>query len=108
MARKAEQNLNTTKTVNNSNLSEVKAAREIEKAKRILKGHKKVPVMIPKQLADSLGSVVNLSINGVPCPVPVDGKTYEIPEPFLLVLKERMQTTQAADIEVEANPEIHK
>lgn len=106
MAKKVDKTLNTTKSINSSDLSEAKARQEIDKAKQILKNSKMVHVSIPKQLAPSLGSVVNLNINGVPCPVPVNGESYEIPEPYLPILKERLKTTQSADIEKETNIEI--
>ena len=50
----------------------------------------KVPVSIPPLYKPYFGKVMTVSINGISCAIPVDGKTYNVPKSFADEAKIRM------------------
>lgn len=70
-----------------------------------------VPVSVPPLYKPYFGKVMTVTINGVSCAIPVNGKTYHIPESFAEEVKIRihrqnkMFEKQRAMSEVQANIE---
>ena len=48
----------------------------------VYKNEEKVPVSISPLYKPYFGKVMTVTINGISCAVPVDGKTYNIPKTF--------------------------
>ncbi len=64
----------------NKNVAEAEAERR--KLSEFFKKQEKVPVSISPLYKPYFGKVMTVTINGISCAVPVDGKTYKIPESF--------------------------
>jgi hypothetical protein len=91
-------NVNTTDGLGASNLSEADIKRDLEKAAKALKAKKLKSVSIPKQLQPTLGPTLPACIQGVCVRVPVDGEEYEIPEPFVEVIRNSLKTINSGDV----------
>lgn len=92
--------INTVSSMKNY-LSEAEYKQDLENAKRLLSDEPLEKVMIPKQMANVLGQVIPVMINGVQVRVPVDGETHEIPKPFADVLRQSLKIVQAEDVREE-------
>lgn len=54
------------------------------------RGERKVPISIPKSMADRVGSALAITVNGVRISIPCDGKTYYINETHWEHARERL------------------
>lgn len=79
-------------------VSEAEIKSELDKAAKALKAKNKKAVSIPKQLATVLGDVLPACINGVCIKVPVDGEEYEVPEPYVALIRESLKTINSGDV----------
>jgi len=80
-------NINTTQTMKRDK-SNSELANEVKRAQAQFKGQKKVKVAIPAVLANKLGAVLFVGINGVSINVPVDGEDHDVPEVFAKHIKQ--------------------
>lgn len=78
------------------NESEIK--RELEEAKAKIQSKKLKAISIPKQLASTIGDVLPACINGVCIKVPVDGEEYEVPEPYVAIIRNSLKTINSGDV----------
>jgi hypothetical protein len=90
-------NINTTQNMTNK-ISEGEMKRDVERAAKSLAAKKKKSISIPKQMAPILGDTVTSCINGACIRVPVDGESYDIPEPYFEVIKESLKTVNSGDV----------
>ena len=86
----ANKKLTEAQVVEESNRNVAK----FEKGRRGLsekfKKEEKVSVAIPPLYKPYFGKVMTISINGISCAIPVDGKTYTVPKSFAEEAKVRM------------------
>lgn len=68
--------------VKESDKNVAKAETSRRKLGEVFKNEEKVPVSISPLYKPYFGNVMTVSINGVSCAVPVDGKTYKVPKSF--------------------------
>lgn len=54
------------------------------------KNEEKVPISIPPLYKPYFGRVMTVTINGISCAIPVDGKTYKVPASFAEEARVRM------------------
>ena len=54
------------------------------------RNEEKVSVTIPPLYKPYFGKVMTISINGISCAIPVDGKTYKVPKSFAEEARVRM------------------
>lgn len=98
--------INTTASINSptmttplgNRVSESEIKSELEAAAKALKAKNKKAVSIPKQLASTLGDTLPACINGVCINVPVDGEEYEIPEPYVELIRNSLKTVNSGDV----------
>lgn len=88
--------VNTTQT--GARLSEADVKRDLEKAQKELGAKKLKTVSIPKQLASVLGDTLPACIQGVCINVPVDGNEYEVPEPYVELIRNSLKTINSGDV----------
>ena len=59
---------------------------EVEKGRRALaskfRNEEKVDIKIPPLYKPYFGRIMTVSINGISCAIPVDGKNYKVPKSF--------------------------
>lgn len=59
---------------------------EVEKGRRALaaqfRNEEKVDIKIPPLYKPYFGKIMTISINGISCAIPVDGKVYQVPKSF--------------------------
>lgn len=87
----AEKNINTTTSVKAKEVTDKELEAQVKKAAAAVKDTKKEKISIPTVLQRHIGATLPLSINGVPIVVPVDGKEYEIPAPYAVLLREYLE-----------------
>lgn len=93
----------TYSTMNNANMgsnkiSEAEMKRDVEAAAKVLKDSSTKSITIPKQMAPILGETLISCINGACIRIPVDGESYDIPEPYYKVIQESLKTIHAGDV----------
>lgn len=81
-----------------SKISEAEMKRDVERAAKALGSAKKKSISIPKQLAPMVGETMFSCINGACIRVPVDGETYEIPEPYHELITNSLKTINSGDV----------
>ena len=79
-------------------VSEAEIKHELKEAQRKLSSKKLKSVSIPKQLAATIGDVLPACINGVCIKVPVDGEEYEVPEPYVEIIRNSLKTINSGDV----------
>ena len=79
-------------------VSEAEIKRELKEAQTRLNAKKLKTVSIPKQLAPTIGEVLPACINGVCIKVPVDGEEYEVPEPYVEIIRNSPKTINSGDV----------
>lgn len=79
---------NTTKSMNEPQVTDKDLQEQINKAGAAFKGEKKVKVSIPKALQKHLGPTLPIGVNGVFIVLPVDGTTHEVNETHAAHLQE--------------------
>jgi hypothetical protein len=90
-------NVNKTDTMGNR-VSETDIKKELEEAKKKLKAKAVKSVSIPKQLASVLGDTLPACINGVCIRVPVDGEEYDVPAPYVDLIRNSLKTINSGDV----------
>lgn len=90
--------VNTVSGVASSQVTEAQYNRDIKNAEQLLGSFPKVKFSIPKQLSQYLGSELIVTIEGVSIHIPVNGKEYEIPEPFEPVAKYTLSHLNVTDL----------
>ena len=68
--------------IKESNVNVAKAEMGRRQLGEKFRNEEKVPVSISPLYKPYFGNVMTVSINGISCAVPVDGKTYQIPKSF--------------------------
>lgn len=101
--QRTEINTADTNTINTANgagnkISEAEMKRDVEAAARVLKSKGTKSVTIPKQMAPILGETVISCINGACIRVPVDGESYDVPEPYHKIIMDSLKTIHAGDV----------
>lgn len=86
---KAQENVNTTKSVKNTKVTAGQLDKEIKAAARILGEQKEVSITIPGYLEKRLGKTVPVAVNGAVIHVPV-GKKVKIPESMSKLLNDSL------------------
>jgi hypothetical protein len=87
--------VNTTKSVAKAQETAVKDLEaSIKLAAAQLKSEKLVKVSVPRAFEKAIGPTLYLGIQGVSIVLPVDGKDYEVPAPFSVILKEYLDNIQ--------------
>jgi hypothetical protein len=69
--------------------------KQVKQAAEQLKAEKLVKVSIPKALEKHIGPTLYLGLQGVSIVLPVDGKDYEVPAPFKVVLTNYLDNLQS-------------
>jgi hypothetical protein len=72
----------TSKSVNQVETSGAQLKKELDAAKKAFSDAPTKTLTIPAVFKKTFGSEMFIGINGVFVNVPVDGKGYEVPEPF--------------------------
>ncbi len=68
--------------INESNKNVAEAEKDRRALAEVFKKQKKVAVSISPLYKPYFGKVMTVTINGISCAIPVDGKTYKIPASF--------------------------
>ncbi len=76
----ATKNMNTKDTMSKPSVSDAELKLQIKQAGAALKGQKLVPFSIPPALERHIGTELFIAINGTKVVIPVDGKSYDLPE----------------------------
>lgn len=79
-------------------ISEAEMKRDVEQAAKALGKAKKKSISIPKQLAPMVGDTMISCINGACIRVPVDGESYDIPEPYHALITNSLKTINSGDV----------
>jgi hypothetical protein len=88
--------VNSTKSVQAVKETAIKdLEKQVKEAALKLNAEKLVKVSIPKALEKHIGPTLPLGLNGVMLVLPVDGKQYEVPAPFSLILNEYLDNLQS-------------
>lgn len=106
-------NVNTANGARGVRVTEEEMKKDLAHAKKVLETSKKKSVSIPKQMQQFIGEIKLACINGACIRVPVDGNTYEIPEPYYPIIMESLKVIQASDVDVASrekanDPELKK
>lgn len=96
-------NINGANGANGSRISEAEMKRDVEKAAKELGKMKTKSISIPKQMAPILGETMRAFINGAEIRVPIDGESYDIPEPYYEIIKNSLKTINSGDVRAEMN-----
>lgn len=76
-------NINSTKSVSKGkSLTDAELKEQVKKLGAEFAKEKQVKVSIPTALAKNIGTELFIGINGVSLVLPVDGKSYPVPETF--------------------------
>ena len=74
----------------------MRKADEQEKINRgIVEKQKRVPVSMSPMYATYFGEVMTVSLNGMSIFLPIDGRTYEVPEAFARIVHKRRRMVDA-------------
>jgi hypothetical protein len=88
--------VNTTKSTAEVKETAVKDLElQVKKAAEQLKAEKLVKVSIPKALEKHIGPTLYLGLNGVRVVLPVDGKDYEVPAPFKVIVNDYLDNLKS-------------
>lgn len=91
-------NINGANAASGNRPTESEMKRDIEYAKQVLSQQKTKSVTIPKQMAQYVGDTMISCINGACVRIPVDGKSYDVPEAYYDVIMNSLQTIHAGDV----------
>lgn len=73
--------INTSKSLTEAKvLTDAELKKQIKGTNEIFQKEKLVPFSVPPSLQKHIGETMFISINGSKVVIPVDGKSYEIPE----------------------------
>lgn len=97
-----EININTANGAGNK-ITDAQMEHELKQVQIQLGKMKKKNIMIPKQMADKVGTVIPAWINGVRINVPVNGKDQEIPEAYHEIIVNSLQTIDSGDVREDRN-----
>lgn len=75
-------NITTTKSANKPQVNENELKSELDRAKAAFAKEKTEKISIPEVLKSQIGATLFVGVNGVFLNIPVDGKSYEVPETF--------------------------
>lgn len=76
-------NVNTSKTLSKpKTVSDAELKKQINKMNQVFQKEKLVPFSVPPSLQKYVGETMFIAINGSNVVIPVDGKSYDIPESF--------------------------
>ena len=78
--------------------TEAEMKRETEYAKMVLETKATKSVSIPKQMSQYVGDTMISCINGACIRVPVDGESYDVPEPYADLITNSLKTIHAGDV----------
>jgi hypothetical protein len=95
-------NINTANGAGNK-ITDAQMEHELKQVQAQLGKMKKKNIMIPKQMADKVGTVIPAWINGVRINVPVNGKDQEIPEAYHEIIVNSLQTIDSGDVREDRN-----
>ena len=91
-------NINGANAATGNRPSESEMKREVDAAKRHLEQQKTKSVTIPKQMAQYVGDTMISCINGACVRIPVDGKSYDVPEAYHDIIMNSLQTIHGGDV----------
>ena len=85
----------TTDFKNTKNTVDGRSLMEAQQTLQSFRSERKKPISIPKALANSVGTTLSITVNGVRVSIPCDGKTYMINETHWEHARERMAKIDA-------------
>jgi hypothetical protein len=95
-------NINTANGAG-SKFTEAEFQNELKEVARVLGEMPTKNISIPKQMAATVGETLPALINGVRIGVPVNGETYEIPEPFYDIIMNSLKVIHSGDVYADLN-----
>jgi hypothetical protein len=95
-------NINTANGAG-SKFTEAEFQRELDQVARVLGEMPTKTISIPKQMAATVGESLPAIINGVKIVVPVNGESYEIPEPYYNIIMNSLKTIHSGDVRADLN-----
>lgn len=90
--------VNTMTTQQGHQISDKQIREDLEYAKKAIQAKGTKSVSIPKQLAATLGDTLPACINGVCINVPVNGEEYDVPAPYVEIIRESLKTIHSGDV----------
>jgi ribosome-associated translation inhibitor RaiA len=98
-----DDNLNRSKAFSTKNQVDGQSLMDAQATLMQFRNEEKIPLSVPRTLANYVGPALAVSVNGVRVSIPADGKTYFINKSHAIAAKERIAKIERMQTDTEPN-----